>query len=153
MGTFALGSKKRLIVNLYDDKIYVHIRLYETENGRTFPTKTGVAMTVPVFVALLANIEEIQIAVKALKSNDPNFNCLRLHLGDGIHCKIEKAYNCVDFRHYFIPEGKTTYAPTRRGIALNFREWAAFNEALDDIKKLIPNLPDCEFLARIYGRY
>ena len=148
----ALGNNRFVVVNTYDGKTYVHIRKYEESQSRTFPTSSGVAMTVPVFAALMANLAEIDDAVKSLKDKEPNFSSFKVHLGNGVFCKIEKDYQCIDFRRYFVPEGEKAYIPTKKGLALTLKQWEIARERMEEIKNYIPPM-EYEFFARVFNIY
>ena len=62
----------------------------------------------------------------------------RLHLGDGWYVSVTGRYNCVDFRRFYVPYGRSHkhVCPTRDSISLRLNEWA-------ELLVLIPTIHEC----------
>ena len=66
----------------------------------------------------------------------------RLHLGDGWYVSVTGGYNCVDFRRFYVPYGRSHehVRPTRDGISLHLDEWAELMVLIPTIQERHPAL-------------
>jgi len=64
---------------------------------------------------LRTNMHNINEKVKAmLEGQDVKY---RHHIGGAVYVSVTTGYRCIDFRKFFVPDGKTEPKPTRRGCA------------------------------------
>jgi hypothetical protein len=61
----------------------------------------------------------------------------RYHIGNDVSVTIKAPFPFVHIRKHFIPADEWTYRPTKRGVALHFREWK-------ELKQIIPLLEERE---------
>jgi len=57
---------------------------------------------------------------------------------------VRVGYNCVDFRHFYVPYGASheQVRPTRDGISLRLDEWAELLVLMPTIHECHPELAD-----------
>jgi len=66
----------------------------------------------------------------------------RLHLGDGWYVSVIGGYNCMDFRRFYVPYGRSHehVRPTRDDISLRLDEWAELLVLIPTIYERHPEL-------------
>ena len=139
MGRFQiLDSKKwvvlkrynnEFLINRYNNELLIHIREFETEGEKTYPTKKGVCFPPPILATLRMHMDDILNALEGVMSG--KVEEFKLHLGKGIFCNISKKFCFVDLRHFFELDGKLT--ATKRGLSLKFEEWTELKRILREV--------------------
>ena len=127
-----LDSNKWVVVNRYNKELLIHIREYQTEGEKTYPTKKGVFFSPPILATLRMHLDDIAHAMEGVKSGKTEE--FKLHLGKGIFCTISKKFCLVNLRHYFELEGNLT--PTKKGICLKMSEWTDLKRILKEVQEL-----------------
>ena len=71
---FSLGGNRQnfATVSLFNNEIYIHVRKYfKNDTGNLYPTKKGVALTVPEFRQLESVVQEINCEIRQLGLQKP----------------------------------------------------------------------------------
>lgn len=129
-----LDSKKWVVVNRYNKELLIHIREYETEGEKTYPTKKGVCFSAAILATFRMLLIDISQALKSVKLGIVEE--YSAHVGRGIYCTITKDFCFANLRYFFTVDGKPM--PTKKGICLNTQEC----EELRDILRNIHDLDD-----------
>ncbi|XP_058129168.1 RNA polymerase II transcriptional coactivator [Anopheles ziemanni] len=61
---FPLNDKRRVTVNEFKGRVYVNIREYYEKDGKMFPGKKGISLTVPEWKKLLEHADAINDKTK-----------------------------------------------------------------------------------------
>ena len=128
-----LDSNKWVVVSRFNNELMIHIREYETEGEKTYPTKKGVCFSPSIFATLRMHLDDILHALEGVKSG--KVEEFKLHLGRGIFCTISKKVTLIDLRRWFELDGKLT--PTKKGLTLKSDEWA-------DLKRIVYEVMDVD---------
>jgi len=121
----SLGDRD-IFVNVceFQGEILVHLRQYERENDKLFPTKKGIALKVKEWRLLKTNMPKVNKELKKFKKDSKFESTLKVDLGSrniALTVSDFKGSIKVHIRKYFIYEDKLL--PTKTGIALTPSEW------------------------------
>ena len=153
-----LGDGKQCVINVFNGELRFNIRIYNTWNEKTYPTKKGVSLDIEKWkkVQYLFK-DDIDQAIIDLKSRVDIKK--RFHLGDNIYVTIQSGYSVVDFRRWWLPENQTEIKPTTKGCTLQFHQWDILTEFMDFVEltwgEEIKQTPYCHLTAEHMrlGRY
>ncbi|KAJ8303808.1 hypothetical protein KUTeg_018731 [Tegillarca granosa] len=101
-----------------------------------YPTKKGIALD----LERLKKIDElcykdVNDCIKAYKQRETVDYIY--HLGENVYVSIKNGYPVVNIRKWFLPEGQKEILPTKKGIALTFRQWEFFRGAIDLVSQML----------------
>jgi hypothetical protein len=116
----------------------VHIREYETGNGKTYPTRKGACFTKLRWATFRSHLDEIDRSVELLKADQPVE--YSQHIGGKYYVTISKNVKCINIRRYFIQLNCTKERPTRMGIALRLCEWEVLLSKIHQLHEKLPEL-------------
>jgi len=123
---------------MYRDELMVHIREYDTGDGKIYPTRKGVCFNKIRWGTFKSHLDEIDRNVELLKAEQPVEHSQ--HIGGKYYVTISKGIKCVNIRRYFLPLNCTKERPTRSGIALRLCEWEVLVSKIDKLHQHIPEL-------------
>lgn len=73
----------------------------------------------------------------------------KYHLGENVYVTIKNGYPVVNIRKWFLPDGQNETVPTKKGIALSFKQWEFLRSAIDLISQILKDELDkvsyCEY--------
>ena len=127
-----LNTNKWVVVNRFNNELLIHIREYETEGEKTYPTKKGVCLTPSILATLRVHQDEITQALVGVRSE--KVGEFKIHVGKGIFCTISKKFCVINLRHFFELNG--TLTPTKKGLCLKSQEWAELKRILKEIMEV-----------------
>ena len=110
----------------------IHIREYETEGEKTYPTKKGVCFSPSTLATLRMHLDDVAHALESVKTGKAEE--FKLHLGKAIFCTISKKFSLIDLRRFFELDGKLT--PTKKGLSLKSQEWTDLKRILKEVMEL-----------------
>jgi hypothetical protein len=131
--------------------MYVHIRYYDTSpTGKQYPSKKGIALSLDKFKRLYEEyIDEIDVALRKLEEKTEDRVFFKKHLGENIYVKVEKGYDLVDIRKWWLPDTSMDIHPTKKGISLQLGMWEEFKKTLPVLKRKLKKELDevryCEY--------
>lgn len=137
-----LGKSIYVTANEFRGELYVHIRHYDEIDTKLVPTKKGIALTLQRWNNLKNGMKDIEEAVLSYDEakNDVKFG---LHLGGNCMVSVTRGFPCVDMRKFYSvydDEGKSSQAPTRRGIAIGFAQFHKLKDVMNEVDKRVPEL-------------
>ena len=95
-------------------------------------------MTLEQWVELVDSIEGIDHKIQSVADEAvPDF---KHHLGSNKYARVNTDFFCVDLRQFWLPEGMTEVIPTKRGISLNFKQWAEFKAVAAYVSMYVPDV-------------
>lgn len=142
----AIGNNRYLTANVFRDLLMIHIREYNVENGKSYPTKKGVVFNKTRWATFMSHLEDIKRCVDLLKWNEPVD--YYQHIGGRYYVSMSKDVRCVHIRRYFMPLNSSKEHPTRSGIALRLDEWDTLMTKIPQLVECLPELKDakpCDF--------
>lgn len=137
---FDLGSDRYVVAKKFNGKIQVHIREYAKGANGLYPTKKGIALDLEKW----KQIDELYYkdVTECIEKKED----YKQHLGENVYVSVQKGYQCVNIRKWFLPPDETSIVPTRKGIALTFQQWNNFKGAIDLVGKILKDqLDEIEF--------
>ena len=120
----------------------IHIREYNVENDKPYPTKKGVVFNKTRWGTFMSHIDDIQRCVDLLKWNQPVD--YHQHIGGRYYVSMVKDVKCVHIRRYFMPRNSSKERPTRCGIALRLFEWDNLMTKIPLLTERVPELKDAK---------
>jgi hypothetical protein len=141
--TFA--PSRRLVFSRFQERDLIHVREFACMSEKEYPTKKGVCLTPSRLKALMTRIAEIDEALRQREVNeeygiDGVLELYKAHLGGAIYVTVSSAWNGLDLRRHWCPEGQTTIVPTKNGIYLPTKQWSALKEKLNELLIAKPEL-------------
>lgn len=154
-------TTKYLSVTEFKAHVYVHIRNFLpslSNNGLLKPMTGGIALTVPRWNQLVANIGNIDLEIQSINElmtiKRPFYHkCTPISLGSDtqlcVAACVHKGEVKIHIREYVTYEEEIVdgvlhktgkYYPTAKGIALNVDEWCVLTNAKDYIEARVPYL-------------
>ncbi|KAJ8305228.1 hypothetical protein KUTeg_017220 [Tegillarca granosa] len=137
---FDLGSDRYVVAKKFNGKTQIHIREYAHGNNGLYPTRKGIALDLYQW----KQIDEMycsEIAECIDKKED-----YKQHLGANVYVTMQKGFQCVNIRKWFLPPDETNIVPTRKGIALTFQQWNNLKGAVDLVGQILKDqLDEIEF--------
>lgn len=127
-----------MTASIYRDELLVHVREFQTENDRSYPTRKGVCFTKTRWAAFICHLDEIERSVELLRADQPVE--YQQHIGGKYYVTIFKGIKCVNIRRFFLPPNCKKERPTRSGIALRLDEWDALVVKIDELHQKLPEL-------------
>ena len=112
-----IGHNVYVMANEWNGDITIHIRKYDSDKGKTFPTKRGIALTLKHWIELSIYIDKIEESIAALK--DTKDYKLFQHIGANVHVSVDKNIIGVDIRQWWWCEESQSMKPSRKGIFLS----------------------------------
>ena len=97
MNPMHLGADRYLQISDFQGTDLIHLRCYESNKEKIYPTKKGIALPLVRFKILCENKNIIS---KALNQTKSRF----VHLGGNVYVSTNAQYRTVDIRKFFIPE-------------------------------------------------
>jgi hypothetical protein len=126
----------------------VHVRWYNDQNGKTFPTKIGVCFKPDRFAAFVQRLDEIDAAYHYVAPLEDEWRTV--HIGGRLYGNLIGKAQCVDFRYYFRGlDGKVR--PTAQGISLPIPVWTELKKRAVELKDQFQELRDAKKCD--YGEY
>lgn len=135
-----LGRSIFVVVTKFEGEVYLHIRKYEEQGDKKFPTKTGTCLTPLRWKTFVDFLPEMENCVN-MYDHDETVEYKR-HLGGNWYVSINKGYPCVDIRKFWLPEQEERVVATRKGIALGFKEFRLLSKLVEEINQNIPEMVD-----------
>ena len=128
----SLGNNKFFVIGDYQGITRFNLRIYDwsEEQNKPYPTKKGVSLDPEKWKKVqYLYCKDIDASIsEVLDGKDIR---KQIHLGENLYVTVKSGYHVVDFRRWFLPEGKTTILPTQRGISLAFYQWRQLKEHFD----------------------
>src|SRR5437867_1314512 len=152
--SFWLG--RRLVLSCFNGQILIHVREYQSTDGKEYPTKKGACFTPGRLMALHEKIESIDEVLRQQEVN-ASYNVTigptlyKAHLGAGIYVSVSERYPGVSLRRYWLPEGQEEPIPTRNGIYLPANQWAALKIKLNELLTAFPGLAGAIVCSNSHG--
>jgi len=150
---------RHLVVSLFNGKELIHIREYQSENGKEYPTKKGACLTPGRLRELWGRISDIDAVLQQLElkstedaivgDGEPVY---KEHLGGGLYVSINEKFCGVDLRRYWMPPAQNIrIQPTRSGIYLPISQWRALKAKLNELLATYPELWNVEMCRELHG--
>ena len=133
-----LGSERFISIVEWQNEPRIDIRQFDGDNGKTFPTKVGVSLTLPRWKQLTEKADSVMKEVQKLVAEEEVK--LFLHIGGNVHVSVNSGILAVDMRRWWLPEDAGTLKPTRKGISLRLFEWERLMKYIPIINEAIPEL-------------
>ena len=149
-------SGRRLVLSCFNGRILIHVREYQTADGKEFPTKKGACFTPGRLMALREKIDTIDEILKQQEIN-ASYNVsvapilYKAHLGGGIYVSVSEKYPGVSLRRYWVPEGQQEPTPTKNGIYLPRNQWTALKNKLEELLAAYPGLLEATVCSSSHG--
>ena len=107
-----IGGQVFVVAKTWKEQLLIHIRKYDTEKGRTFPTVRGVTLQMRQWNDLKDNTREIDEAVTTLKrGKEVKLSC---HLGANLHVSVERPFAGVDVRQWWWCDDTKDAKPSKK---------------------------------------
>jgi len=136
---FHIGNTRYLKGTFWDGEWNIHIRQYEwSATGMLYPTKVGIVLSLVRWAEILCHLKTIEETMSEIREGKTVK--MFTHLGGNIYMSVGSPYHVVDIRQWWIPDGKEDLKPTRKGIALKFKEWQSLMKCVDELAKEIPEI-------------
>jgi hypothetical protein len=141
-----LGNDRYITVNKYKKDLYISIKKYITKmDGTRLSSICGVTLSLVRFAKLRSIIAEVDSVKSRIQSGEEaEFDC---HIGGGIHVTVNKIYDGVDIRKYFLPIYGRSSIASDKGIELRYPEWDQLVltiAQIDGIYEEVANAVTCE---------
>jgi Transcriptional Coactivator p15 (PC4) len=124
-----------------DRVVSVRKFIMKANGGGKYPTKTGVCLSLQRFVALLAELENIDNAYNFVSLNVGAERVV--HIGGGLFGSVSHDFKCVNLR-YFFKNQVGMILPSRQGIALPLVSWEALKLYAPQLKSTIADIDTIE---------
>ena len=134
-----LGGQVFVVAKTWKEQLLIHIRKYDTEKGRTFPTIRGVTLQLRQWNDLKDNTREIDEAVTTLKQGkEVKLSC---HLGNNLHVSVERPFPGIDVRQWWRCDDTKDAKPCKKkGIFLKFEQWEKLKDTFQIMEDFVPEL-------------
>jgi hypothetical protein len=131
-----IGQHVYVVASEWKGDIAIHIRKYDSDKGKTFPTKRGITLTLKHWVELCTYKSEIDETITALKQGKD----VKLfhHLGANVHISVDKNIAGVDIRQWWWCVD--TVKPSRKGIFLSLQQWEKLKDCFTVMCDFVPEL-------------
>lgn len=137
---FDLGSDLYVVAKKFNGKTQIHIREYAHGNNGLYPTRKGIALGLDQW----KQIDELYYS-EIIECIDKKED-YKQHLEANVYVTIQKGFQCVNIRKWFLPPDEATIVPTRKGIALTFQQWNNLKGAIDLVGQILKDqLAEIEF--------
>ena len=133
--TFPLGKYVTMEVKDFENQ-HIEVIFVQTVYEQNLLKKKEFSLTLRRFQQVLRSLEDIKQAVK--DHQDGKEVHYMKHLGANRYVQVNTGFRVVDLREFWLPEGKNTVQPTRRGIALKFEEFETLIQL--DFERILPEL-------------
>ncbi|KAL4231803.1 Transcriptional coactivator [Mactra antiquata] len=135
-----LGKDIFVVVNTFQHESLIHIRKYDVDGDKIFPTKTGACLTLSRWKQFVIQLDEIDTSLKKSCNNeDVEY---QFHLGGNWHVSVSRGYYCVDIRKFWLPENEKEIVPSRKGIDLGPSEFRELKRLTGSIEDQLPELAE-----------
>ena len=131
-----LRDGRYVVVNKHEGEIKVHVRICnKVDSGELVPTKKGICMGSKRFASFLLHEPNVAKFVQSIQDDDESSvrKFKPVHIGGGIYISINREYDIVDMRRFFVPEDKRQPIPTRSGVCVKVNQWVELVSALRDV--------------------
>ena len=140
---FAFADGRYLVYSIFRGLEKIHVRQYNSENNKEFPTKIGITLSPSRFCLFYTSLDEITEAVDLLKRK--KLVDFKKHMGGGIYVTAKSGFACVNIRKYFKVEDSEK--PTKIGIAVRLPEFAKLVECAKELAKCYPALVSADLIC------
>lgn len=134
-----LQGESFVVVKDFKGQTYINIRNYQTIEGKKYPTKQGVALTLSRWLVLETQKDFIDSVFKLCLTGE-QVNEELIHLGGGVYVTLNSKYPTVDVRQFWKPEDKDKPIATKRGIPLNNIKWQKLCDSMKIMRDFVPEL-------------
>ena len=135
----ALGGPVFVMAKPWKGNVLIHIRKYDTENGRTFPTRLGVTLQLRQWMDLKAHSKEIDESIMTLKQGKEVK--LFTHLGSNLYVSVDHRFPGVNVRQWWWCKEVNAVKPSRnKGIFLRVEQWEQLKDTFLVMEDFVPEL-------------
>lgn len=128
-----------VVAKEHKGEIFINIRNYQTSEGKKYPTRQGVALTLSRWQKL-KNQKDFISNVFKLCLDGEHVDEELIHLGGGVYVTLNSKYPTVDIRHFWKPDDSEKPVATRRGVALNNFKWQKLCDVMSVMTDFVPEL-------------
>ena len=141
---YHIGRGLHLVESEYKGAKKIHLRRYEkNDQGKLYPTKDGITLSLDSTVELINLLEDLKKAVKEIGSTEQI--SFHHHIGGGNYLSINTSIgHPVHVRRWYKLEDMSEARPTKTGVTLKVSELLELEKALNNLKDSIPNIMDFE---------
>jgi hypothetical protein len=119
----------------FNGNIMIHISQFA--DGKPVKGK-GLALTLEQWVELVDCFDAIDTKICCIHDKStPDF---KHHLGSNKYVCVTTDFKCVDLRKFWLPDDSDEVVPTKKGIALSFREWLCFKKVAREVPNYVPDI-------------
>ena len=131
-----IGQHVYVVASVWKGDIAIHIRKFDSDKGKTFPTKRGIALTLKHWVELSSCTSQVDETISDLKERkDVN---LFHHIGANMYVSVDKNIAGVDIRQWW--DCNDDVKPSRKGIFLSLQQWEKLKGCLEIMIDFVPEL-------------
>ncbi|XP_041356360.1 uncharacterized protein LOC121373698 [Gigantopelta aegis] len=131
-----IGQNVYVMAQTWKQELLIHIRKFDSDKGKTFPTKRGIALTLKHWVELSMCTSQIDETIAALKERKEEK--LFHHLGANMYVSVDKNIAGVDIRQWWWCVD--TVKPSRKGIFLSLQQWSKLKDCFEMMSDFVPEL-------------
>jgi hypothetical protein len=137
-----IGGQVFVVAKLWRGNILIHIRKYDTEKGRTFPTERGVTLQLRQWNHLRANTQHVDESVVTIKQGkEVRLFKLFTHLGANLRVCVDHKFPGVDIRQWWwCDESESTKPSKKKGMFLNFEQWEKLKDTFQVMEDFLLEL-------------
>jgi Transcriptional Coactivator p15 (PC4) len=117
---YHLGDNVYLSAKYHNGVKVVHVRKYDVNGEKRYPTKTGICLSHIRFSSLMWQLDEIDEAYKYVSGMENEW--LTVHIGGPLYASVSSGFKCVNFK-YFFRASNNKILPSKQGITLTIPIW------------------------------
>ncbi|XP_041369998.1 uncharacterized protein LOC121383951 [Gigantopelta aegis] len=133
-----IGQNVYVVAQPWKQELLIHIRKFDSDKGKTFPTKQGIALNLKQWVELCGCKSQIDETISALKQGKDE--TLVKHLGANVHASMDKNFTGVDLRQWWWCDEMKSVKPSKKGIFLSLQQWEKLKGCFTVMCDFVPEL-------------
>ena len=129
----SIGNNIFLVAKYINNELFIHIRLFEVNNGKLYPTMYGISMDNEMWLTFQSRLQEIDDRLIVNKNCNHSDMNTRIHMGDNFYASLTSDFSTIHIRKWFIPRNERNFQPSRQGITLTYGQWLNLKSARDSL--------------------
>ncbi|XP_046381433.2 uncharacterized protein LOC124152515 [Haliotis rufescens] len=120
------------------DELHIHIRKYENDKERSFPTERGIKINLMQWLELKTGASHVDETISLLKQRKDKK--IFYHLGANTYVQVDTKFAGVDIRHWWWCCEDKVVKPSKKGIFLRLDQWEKLKECFGVMVDYVPEL-------------